>query len=227
MTPNSLASARSSPISLIRPFLLMTDHGMFLEYDWTSNTYRSHLCGASSEDRALFPDAGGLAPRISPYRSLRVGDKIDERTWRIEFFMEPVAERADAFHLRDSPIGMGNEEFQGVLSGPTPLRATFFGVSDRKKDARSAREHSAAAIIMVITQCNGPKMYRGRYDVLADKRLITLFVDRQCYFCLEWQPMTEIRFPRAITRFSRRIVMGPNADRRREVFGGSGANGGV
>ena len=37
----------------LRSFLLMTDHPMFLEYDWTSNTYRSHLCGRPRRSRAL------------------------------------------------------------------------------------------------------------------------------------------------------------------------------
>jgi hypothetical protein len=75
----------------------MTDHPMFLEYDWTSNMYRSHLGGAFPWIEHSFET---LADARHDLRliGLRMGAKTDERTWRIEF-LGPVAERADAFHL--------------------------------------------------------------------------------------------------------------------------------
>ena len=81
----------------LRSFLLMTDHPMFLEYDWTSNTYRSHLCGASTSVAHSFETLAASRHALHLI-GLRIGDKTDERTWRIEF-MEPVAERADFSQL--------------------------------------------------------------------------------------------------------------------------------
>ena len=74
----------------------MTDHSMFLEYDWTSNTYRSHLCGASTSV-AHFETLAASRHALRLI-GLRIGDKIDERTWGIEF-MEPVAQPADFSRL--------------------------------------------------------------------------------------------------------------------------------
>ena len=70
---------------------MMTDHPMFLEYDWTSNTYRSHLCGAGTSVAHSFETLAASRHALHLI-GLRIGDKTDERTWRIEF-MEPVAER--------------------------------------------------------------------------------------------------------------------------------------
>jgi hypothetical protein len=81
----------------LRSFLLMTDHPMFLEYDWTSNTYRSHLCGASTSVAHSFETLAASRHALHLI-GLRIGDKIDERTWRIEF-MEPVAQPADFSRL--------------------------------------------------------------------------------------------------------------------------------
>jgi hypothetical protein len=81
----------------LRSFLLMTDHPMFLEYDWTSNTYRSHLCGAGTSVAHSFETLAASRHALHLI-GLRIGDKTDERTWRIEF-MEPVAERADFSRL--------------------------------------------------------------------------------------------------------------------------------
>jgi hypothetical protein len=80
-------------------FLLMTDHPMFLEYDGASNAYRSHLCGAFTSVEHSF-ETLAAARHALHLVGLRIGAKTDERTWRIEF-IEPVAERADAFRLRD------------------------------------------------------------------------------------------------------------------------------
>ena len=81
----------------LRSFLLMTDHPMFLEYDCTSNTYRSHLCGAGTSVAHSFETLAASRHALHLI-GLRIGDKTDERTWRIEF-MEPVAERADFSRL--------------------------------------------------------------------------------------------------------------------------------
>ena len=70
----------------------MTDHPMFLEYDWTSNTYRPHLCSAGTSVAHSFETLAASRHALHLI-GLRIGDKTDERTWRIEF-MEPVAERA-------------------------------------------------------------------------------------------------------------------------------------
>jgi hypothetical protein len=79
----------------------MTDHPMFLEYDWPSNMYRSHLGGAFPWIEHSFET---LADARHDLRliGLRIGAKTDERTWRIEF-LEPVSERADAFRLGNGP----------------------------------------------------------------------------------------------------------------------------
>jgi hypothetical protein len=70
---------------------------MFLEYDWTSNAYSSHLGGAFTSAEHSF-ETLAAARHALRLIGLRLGDKTDERTWRIEF-MEPVAERADASRL--------------------------------------------------------------------------------------------------------------------------------
>ena len=70
---------------------------MFLEYDWTSNTYRSHLCGAGTSVAHSFETLAASRHALHLI-GLRIGDKTDARTWRIEF-MEPVAERADFSRL--------------------------------------------------------------------------------------------------------------------------------
>jgi hypothetical protein len=75
----------------------MTDHPMFLEYDWTSNTYHSHLGGAFTLIEHSFETLAASRHALHLI-GLRIGDKTGPRTWRIEF-MEPVAERADAFRL--------------------------------------------------------------------------------------------------------------------------------
>ena len=75
----------------------MTDHPMFLEYDWTSNTYRARLGDALMSIEHSF-GTRAAARHALRLVGLRIGDKTDERTWRIEF-MEPVAERADFSRL--------------------------------------------------------------------------------------------------------------------------------
>ncbi len=70
---------------------------MFLEYDWISNTYRARLGGASMPIRHSFETLAAARHGL-PLVGLRIGAKTDGRTWRIEF-MEPVAERTDAFRL--------------------------------------------------------------------------------------------------------------------------------
>ena len=76
---------------------MMTEHRMFLEYDWTSNTYRCHLGGEFTPIEHSFETLAG-ARRDLRLIGLRLGAKTDERTWRIEF-TEPHAERADPFRL--------------------------------------------------------------------------------------------------------------------------------
>jgi hypothetical protein len=76
---------------------LMTDHIMFLEYDWTSNTYHSRLGGAFTSIEHSF-ETLAAARHALHLIGLRIGDKTDPRTWRIDF-MEPVSERDDAFRL--------------------------------------------------------------------------------------------------------------------------------
>jgi hypothetical protein len=78
-------------------FLRMTDHPMSLEYDWTSNTYRSHLDDAFTANPHAF-ETLAAARHALHLIGLRIGAKTDGHTWRVEF-MEPIAERADAFRL--------------------------------------------------------------------------------------------------------------------------------
>jgi len=75
----------------------MTHNAMFLEFDLTSNTYRARLGDASMPIKHSF---GTLAAARHALRlvGLQLGAKSNPRTWGIEF-MEPVAERADAFRL--------------------------------------------------------------------------------------------------------------------------------
>jgi hypothetical protein len=75
----------------------MTDHPMFLEYDWTSNTYRSHLAGALTSIEHSFETLAGARHALRLV-GLRIEAKIDVCTWRIEF-AEPVAERAEFARL--------------------------------------------------------------------------------------------------------------------------------
>jgi hypothetical protein len=70
---------------------------MFLEYDETSNTFRSHLCGAFTSVAHSFPTLAAARHALHLV-GLRIGAKTDASLWRIEF-MEPVAERADASRL--------------------------------------------------------------------------------------------------------------------------------
>jgi hypothetical protein len=77
----------------------MTCRPMCLEFDWTSNTYRSHLGG---EFEHAF-ETLAAARRDLRVIGLRIGTKTDPRTWRIEF-LEPVAERADSARLRSWAI---------------------------------------------------------------------------------------------------------------------------
>jgi hypothetical protein len=69
---------------------------MFLEYDWISNTYRARLGDALTVAHSF--ETLAEARHALRLVGLRLGAKTDGRTWRIEF-MEPVAERADAFRL--------------------------------------------------------------------------------------------------------------------------------
>jgi hypothetical protein len=73
----------------------MTDHPMSLEYDETSNTFRSHLGGEFEHSFETL----AAARRDLRLIGLRLGAKIDLSTWRVEF-IEPVAERADSALLR-------------------------------------------------------------------------------------------------------------------------------
>ena len=65
---------------------------MFLEYGGTSNTYRSHLLAARERRSRTLSRPLAASRHAFHLIGLRIGDKTDERTWRIEF-MEPVAER--------------------------------------------------------------------------------------------------------------------------------------
>jgi hypothetical protein len=71
---------------------------MFLEYDWTFRAYRLHLGGGHTGNEHSF-ETLAAARRGLRFIGLRIGAKTDPRTWRVEF-MEPVAERADAFRFR-------------------------------------------------------------------------------------------------------------------------------
>jgi hypothetical protein len=75
----------------------MTNHPMFLEYDWTSDTYRSHFGGAVTSSEHSFETLAAARHGLRLV-GLQIRAKTDVCTWRIEF-MEPVAERADAFCL--------------------------------------------------------------------------------------------------------------------------------
>jgi hypothetical protein len=66
----------------------MTDHPMSLEYDETSDTFRSHLGGESEHSFETL----AAARRDLRLIGLRIAAKTDQRTWRIEF-TEPAAER--------------------------------------------------------------------------------------------------------------------------------------
>jgi hypothetical protein len=94
-------------------FLLMTDHQMFLEFDWTSNTYRARLGDASRSIKHAF-ETLAAARHALRLVGLRVGAKTNPRTWRIEF-TEPVAERADSSHF-----GVGPTETVTVCSRQPP-----------------------------------------------------------------------------------------------------------
>jgi hypothetical protein len=80
-----------------RSFLLMTDDRMILEYNWISNEYRSRLGGAFSSGEHSFETLAAARHDLRLI-GLRIGDKTDVCTWRVEF-MEPVAERADTLRL--------------------------------------------------------------------------------------------------------------------------------
>jgi hypothetical protein len=75
----------------------MTDHPMFLEFDWTSDAYRLHLGNrvTSSHSFETLPAARHALRLVG----LRVGIKTDPRTWPIEL-IEPVVEHADASRLK-------------------------------------------------------------------------------------------------------------------------------
>jgi hypothetical protein len=78
------------------------DHRMSVEYDWTSNTYRSRLGDALTSTAHSFETLAAARHGLHLI-GLRIGAKTDGHTWRIEF-MEPVAERADDFRLRSWAI---------------------------------------------------------------------------------------------------------------------------
>jgi hypothetical protein len=64
---------------------------MFLEYDGTSNSFRSHLCGATSVAHS-FPTLAAARHALRLV-GLQIGAKTDACLWRVEF-IEPVAKRA-------------------------------------------------------------------------------------------------------------------------------------
>jgi hypothetical protein len=66
---------------------------MFLEYDWTSNAYRSHLGDAVMSSEHSFETLASARHALRII-GLRIGDKTHVCTWRIEF-MEFVAGRDD------------------------------------------------------------------------------------------------------------------------------------
>jgi hypothetical protein len=70
----------------------MTDHPMSLEYDWISDTYRSHLGGAFPPIEHAFETLAASRHALRLI-GLRLGVKTDPRTWRVEF-TEPVDEYA-------------------------------------------------------------------------------------------------------------------------------------
>jgi hypothetical protein len=59
---------------------LMTAPPMFLEFDWTSNAYCSHLGGEFEHSFETL----AAARRDLRLIGLRLGTKTDPRTWRIE-----------------------------------------------------------------------------------------------------------------------------------------------
>jgi hypothetical protein len=77
----------------------MTDHPIFLEFDWTSNAYRSHRSGELEHSFATLAAARHGLHLIG----LRIGAKTDRHKWRIEF-MEPVADRAENLRMRNWAI---------------------------------------------------------------------------------------------------------------------------
>jgi hypothetical protein len=82
----------------------MTNHPMFLEHEGISNMFRSHLGGAGTSIAHSFQTLAAARHALHLI-GLRIAAKTDGRTWRIEF-IEPVAERADAF-----PFGkLGQQE---------------------------------------------------------------------------------------------------------------------
>jgi hypothetical protein len=70
---------------------------MFLEFDWTSNTYRSQLGDGFAVKPHAFETLGDARHDLRLI-GLRLGAKTDARAWRVEF-LEPIAERPDAFRL--------------------------------------------------------------------------------------------------------------------------------
>jgi hypothetical protein len=70
---------------------------MLLEYDMTSNAYRSHVGEAFTSIEHSFETLAAARHGLRLV-GLRIGAKTDRRTWRMEF-MEPVAERADFSRL--------------------------------------------------------------------------------------------------------------------------------
>jgi hypothetical protein len=65
---------------------------MVLEYDWTSDAYRSRLGDPFPSTEHSFETLAAARHTLRLVR-LRLGAKTDPRTWRIEL-MELVAERA-------------------------------------------------------------------------------------------------------------------------------------
>ena len=58
----------------------MTDHPMFLEYDWTSNTYHAHLGAAFTSIEHSF-ETLAAARHALRLVGLRIGGKTDVCTW--------------------------------------------------------------------------------------------------------------------------------------------------
>ena len=85
----------------------MTDHPMFLEYDWTSNTYHSHFGGAFPSIEHSF-ETLAAARHALRLIGLRIGAKTDARTWRIEFMeLSPSALTSPVGGV--GPTGIANE----------------------------------------------------------------------------------------------------------------------
>jgi hypothetical protein len=88
----------------------MTDHPMFLEYDGTSNTFRSHLCGAFTSVAHSFKTLAAARQGLRLV-GLRIGAQTDVCLWRIEF-MElalPEGDIVSAAALSDfcAPLSIG------------------------------------------------------------------------------------------------------------------------